>query len=169
MTPRVPPHFVRLYICRSEIEILDIPAWDCQPYDRISPHAAIVARRMTTLSRLTRAKSSAERPRVITTTIDCILQRTPPRELIAAETFSAAPGNVVKLDELALWLRNKWLFTGKYVHETGEYAQRGGLIDLFPSGAPSPIRLDFLATHSNPFAALTPKLNAQSGNYMHLI
>lgn len=126
-----------------EIEVLDIPAWDCQPYDRVSPHAGIVARRMTALSRLTRAKSSAERPRVITTTIDCLLQRTPPRKLIAAESFSAAPGNVVKLDELALWLEANGYSRASTVHETGEYAQRGGLIDLFPPGAPSPIRLDF--------------------------
>ena len=146
-----------------EIEVLDIPAWDCQPYDRVSPHAGIVARRMTALSRLTRAKSSSERPRVITTTIDCLLQRTPPRKLIAAESFSAAPGNVVKLDELALWLEANGYSRASTVHETGEYAQRGGLIDLFPPGAPSPIRLDFFGDTLESIRSFDPETQRAIG------
>jgi len=86
------------------VEILDLPGWDCQPYDRVSPSAAIASRRMTALARLARSKSSAQQPRVIATTVDCLLQRVPPRARIAADTFSAAPGNVVEMDLLTQWL-----------------------------------------------------------------
>ncbi len=87
-----------------EIEVLVFPAWDCQPYDRISPNAAVTAQRMTTLARLTRSRSSEERPRLLSTTVNAVVQRVPLRARIAAETFSAAPGNMVKMDALVAWL-----------------------------------------------------------------
>ena len=61
-----------------EIEINEFPAWDCLPYDRVSPHPGIVAQRMTTLSRLARLKGR-ERPGVVLTTVNAALQRVPPR------------------------------------------------------------------------------------------
>ena len=48
-----------------EVEALYLPAWDCQPYDRVSPNAAISAQRMTVLARLARARGALERPRVL--------------------------------------------------------------------------------------------------------
>src|SRR5918993_4218045 len=77
-----------------EVEILTFLAWDCQPYDRVSPNAAITAQRMTTLARLARSKTSEDKPRILSTTVNALVQRVPPRPKIAAEPFSAAPGNV---------------------------------------------------------------------------
>src|SRR4051794_40514936 len=51
-----------------EIEISEFPAWDCLPYDRVSPHSGIVAQRMITLSRLARLKGR-ERPGIVLTTV----------------------------------------------------------------------------------------------------
>ncbi len=152
-----------LRFANPDVEILDIPGWDCQPYDRVSPHAAVVARRMTALSRLARASSSAERPRIVTTTADCLLQRVPPKKMIAAESFSAAPGNVVKLDELALWLEANGFLRASMVRETGEYAQRGGLIDLFPPGMPAPIRLDFFGDTLESIRSFDPETQRATG------
>src|SRR5215203_4882969 len=47
-----------------DIEVLEFPAWDCLPYDRVSPHAAILAQRMTTLSRLANTKGR-EHPAIL--------------------------------------------------------------------------------------------------------
>ncbi len=152
-----------LRFAAPELEILDVPAWDCQPYDRVSPNAAIAARRMTALSRLSRAKSSAERPRVITTTIDCLLQRVPPMRLIAADTFSAAPGNVVHMDDLVRWLETNGFLRTSTVRETGEYAQRGGIVDLFAPGAPAPIRLDFFGDTLESIRAFDPETQRTTG------
>ncbi len=152
-----------LRFANPEIETLDIPGWDCQPYDRVSPHAAVVARRMTALSRLARSSSSAERPRIVTTTADCLLQRVPPRKTTAAESFSAAPGNVVKLDELAHWLGANGFLRASTVRETGEYAQRGGLIDLFPPGLPAPIRLDFFGDTLESIRSFDPETQRATG------
>jgi transcription-repair coupling factor (superfamily II helicase) len=126
-----------------DIEILSFPAWDCQPYDRVSPNAAIAAERMITLARLARSKTSPDKPRLLSTTVNAAVQRVPPRSRVAAETFSAAPGNVVDTNQLIAWLEsNGFLRTGT-VRDTGEYAVRGGIIDLYPAGLPNPVRLDF--------------------------
>src|SRR6185295_18245277 len=76
-----------------DVTIHEFPAWDCQPYDRVSPHAAVVAQRMTTLSRLARLRGR-ERPAVLLTTVNAVLQRVPARDIVAKQALSAAPGNV---------------------------------------------------------------------------
>ncbi len=126
-----------------EIEILDFSAWDCQPYDRVSPNAAIAARRMTALSRLARSRSAPERPRILSTTVNAVLQRVPPLEKVATDCFSAAPGNAVPMDGLARWLEDNGFQRSPTVRDTGEYAVRGGILDLFAPSMPAPVRLDF--------------------------
>ena len=125
------------------LEILDFPAWDCQPYDRVSPNAAIASRRMTVLSRLAKTRSSVEKPRVLCTTVDALVQRVPPRKWMEIESFSAAPGNAIDMDVLSRWLEVNGFMRSSTVRDTGEYAVRGGILDLYAPGLPLPIRLDF--------------------------
>src|SRR3954449_962076 len=80
-----------------EIEINEVPAWDCLPYDRVSPHAGVVAQRMITLSRLAHLKGR-ERPGVVLTTVNAAVQRVPSRDLVATQSLSAAPGNMLAMD-----------------------------------------------------------------------
>ena len=125
------------------IEVLDFPAWDCQPYDRVSPNAGIAARRMTALARLARSRSSEERPRILSTTVAALLQRVPPLAKVAKDTFSAAPGNSIDIHALVGWLEINGFSRSSTVHDTGEYATRGGIVDLFAPALAEPIRLDF--------------------------
>jgi transcription-repair coupling factor (superfamily II helicase) len=69
-----------------DIEVLEFPAWDCLPYDRASPHAGVVAQRMQALSRLARVKGR-DRPAVLLTTVNAILQRVPPRATLARQSL----------------------------------------------------------------------------------
>lgn len=126
-----------------DLEVIDLPAWDCQPYDRVSPNAALVAQRMITLSRLVRTGSSIEKPRLVCLTINGVLQRVPPVKMMAQMSFSAAPGNHVKMDSLIEWLGMNGFLRASAVRETGDYAVRGGIIDLFAPGMSEPVRLDF--------------------------
>src|ERR1700681_396649 len=64
-----------------DIEVAEFPAWDCLPYDRVSPHAGVVAQRMMALARLARVKGR-ERPAILLATVNAILQRVPPRETL---------------------------------------------------------------------------------------
>src|SRR5204863_7197709 len=86
-----------------DLAVLEFPAWDCQPYDRVSPHAAIVAQRMTALSRLARIKGR-DKPSVLLTTVNAALQRVPARDLIGKQALSAAPGNVLGMEGIIRWL-----------------------------------------------------------------
>ncbi len=151
-----------------EIEILDFPSWDCQPYDRVSPNAGITARRMTALSRLARSGGSAERPRILCTTINALVQRVAPLATIATDTFSAAPGNVVKTDDLARWLEINGFLRSGTVRETGEYAMRGGIVDLFAPGMPAPIRLDFFGDTLETIRPFDPETQRSTGQLRSL-
>jgi transcription-repair coupling factor (superfamily II helicase) len=125
-----------------DIEVLEFPAWDCLPYDRVSPHSAIVAQRMTALARLAGVKGR-ERPAVLLTTVNAMLQRVPAREVIARQSLAAAPGNVLPMAGITHWLELNGFNRASTVREAGDYAVRGGIIDLFAPGMGEPVRLDF--------------------------
>ncbi|WP_210489854.1 transcription-repair coupling factor [Microvirga antarctica] len=151
-----------------EIEVLQFPAWDCQPYDRVSPNTAVTAQRMTTLSRLARSKTSEDKPRILSTTVNALVQRVPPRSRIAAETFSAAPGNVVDTVLLVSWLETNGFVRTGTVRDTGEYAVRGGIIDLFPAGLPNPVRLDFFGDALESIRSFDPETQRTVGTLRSL-
>jgi transcription-repair coupling factor (superfamily II helicase) len=125
-----------------DIEVLQFPAWDCLPYDRVSPHGAFVAQRMTTLARLARIKGR-DTPAVLLTTVNAVLQRVPARDVIAKQSLSAAPGNVLPMSGITQWLELNGFNRAATVREAGDYAVRGGIIDLFAPGMDAPVRLDF--------------------------
>jgi transcription-repair coupling factor (superfamily II helicase) len=125
-----------------DIEVLEFPAWDCLPYDRVSPHPAVVAQRMITLARLARVTGRAH-PAALLTTINAALQRVPERGLIAKQSLSAAPGNMLPMAAITQWLELNGFNRAATVREAGDYAVRGGIVDLFAPGRDTPVRLDF--------------------------
>ncbi|WP_199091234.1 transcription-repair coupling factor [Bosea sp. ASV33] len=151
-----------LQFVAPDLEVMSFPAWDCQPYDRVSPAPAIVAHRMTTLSRLAKTKSG-ERPRLLLTTVNAALQRVPAFGKVASESFSAAPGNMVDIEELARWLDINGYLRTSTVRETGEFAVRGGIVDLFPPGMPAPIRLDFFGDSLESIRTFDPETQRTTG------
>ncbi len=140
--PRMATLHRALAFLAPDIEVLEFPAWDCLPYDRVSPHAAVVAQRMTTLARLAGVKGR-ERPAVLLTTVNAILQRVPARETVARQSLAAAPGNMLPMAGITEWLELNGFNRASTVREPGDYAVRGGILDLFPPGMDQPVRLDF--------------------------
>ena len=124
-----------LAFAAPQVEALYLPAWDCQPYDRVSPNAAIAAQRMTALARLARTRGAIERPRILVTTINSLVQRVPALAFVKGAAFSAAPGNSVKMEDLALWLETNGFSRASSVRDVGDYALRGGILDLYAPGA----------------------------------
>jgi transcription-repair coupling factor (superfamily II helicase) len=124
-----------------EIEVLRFPAWDCLPYDRVSPNPEIVAERVATLTRLLEPARRGH-PRVVVTTVNALVQKVPPRKAFRGATMHLRKGGRVEPEKLTAYLEaNGYGRTGT-VMEPGEYALRGGIIDLFPAGEPDPVRLD---------------------------
>jgi transcription-repair coupling factor (superfamily II helicase) len=116
-----------------------IPAWDCLPYDRVSPKTEIVARRMEALVGLSHGGAA---PVLVLTTVNAVLQRLPPRTMLAAATSPIRVGERLDGEKLAATLGRTGYRRVGTVMEPGEFAVRGGLIDLFPPGGDEPYRID---------------------------
>jgi transcription-repair coupling factor (superfamily II helicase) len=126
----------------ADVLTMEFPAWDCLPYDRVSPNASVVAQRMTALSRLTRVKGR-DKPSILLTTVNSALQRVPSREFVGTHALSVAPGNVLGMAGIVEWLELNGFTRASTVREPGDYAVRGGILDLFPPGMDMPVRFDF--------------------------
>ncbi len=120
--------------------VLDLPAWDCLPYDRISPNPEISARRMATLAALAHGLTG---PFVLLTTLGGAMQRLPAREVIRGASFSARVGTRVDEAHLKAFLSRMGFSPVSTVAEPGDYAIRGGIVDIWPPGISGPVRLDF--------------------------
>jgi transcription-repair coupling factor (superfamily II helicase) len=123
-----------------DCEALSLPAWDCLPYDRISPHADIVGARLSALSRM---QEPFTRPAVILTTVNALVQKTLPPEALKHASLDVAIGNELPVEKLRQFLATNGYVNASTVREPGEFAVRGGIVDLFPPGYENPIRLDY--------------------------
>ena len=122
------------------VEIVALPAWDCLPYDRVPPHVDVAARRLAALIKL--ATPAAAAGRCVVTTVSSALQRIPPLDLLSDSVFHGAVGTPLSLDALtAFFAANGYVRAGT-VREPGEYAVRGGIVDVYPAGSDEPVRLD---------------------------
>ncbi len=128
-----------------DLPVLSFPAWDCLPYDRVSPKPDIESERMATLAALARRDKDSG-PAVVITTVNALLQRVPPRETIAAASFFTKVGGKVEHDDLVAFLVRNGYARASTVREPGDFALRGGIIDLWPPGTEEPLRLDFFGT-----------------------
>ena len=124
-----------------KVRVVVLPAWDTVPYDRISPNPEIIAKRITALAIL--AASKRKEPAVVLTTVNALLQRLPPREFLRRSLKQIAPGQRIDRAELIERLSQAGFARMGTVMAPGEFAVRGSLIDLFPPGRQSPVRLDF--------------------------
>jgi len=138
------------------VRVFQMPAWDTVPYDRIGPNAEIVATRVATLARLA-AGGARKGATVVLTTVNAILQRLPPREFIRRSLKNVAPGQRVDMNELIQRLSLAGFQRTGTVMEPGEYAVRGGILDLFPPGRSSPVRLDFFGDNLEHIKAFDPE------------
>ena len=147
------------------VTVLDFPAWDCLPYDRVSPHVEVVARRIDTLTRLLTLKKGG----VLVTSISAMLQRLPPRKVFEQATFRAATGERASIPNLLAFLDSNGYSRTETVMEPGEYAVRGGIIDLFPPGQPEPVRLDLFGDEVDSIRSFDPISQISSGTIKELM
>ena len=124
-----------------DIDLVTLPAWDCLPYDRVSPHADVLARRVAALARLEN-EDRADTKLVTLTTVSATLQRVPPGATIASRVFEARCGDRIDLAALTAFLVSSGYARAGAVREPGEFAVRGGIVDIFPPGSAVPLRLD---------------------------
>jgi len=140
-----------------DVTVLTFPAWDGVPYDRVAPNADTIARRIATLSELTHRETAGNKSSLIVlTTVNAVVQRVPPRAFIAASSMRLAAGNAVSMQELVERLEVSGYGRAGTVTDPGQYAVRGGILDLYPPGA-QPVRLDFFGDTLESIRAFDPE------------
>jgi len=118
------------------LPVFVFPAWDCLPYDRISPNSDVSAARMATLAMLAQG---FKKPFLLLTTVNAATQRVPARTLMQSSSFVATVGKQIDERALRQFLVRMGFNQAPTVMEPGDYAIRGGLIDLFPPGESAPV------------------------------
>jgi len=123
-----------------ELDVIEIPAWDCLPYDRASPSLRAASARLAGLYAL-QAKPSG--PQLVVTTLAAMTQRTLTPFRVRQLVAKLAPKERIAIQRLAEMLQANGYVRTDTVHDRGEFAIRGGIVDLFPGGEEQPLRLDF--------------------------
>jgi transcription-repair coupling factor (superfamily II helicase) len=134
------------------LRIAAFPDWETLPYDTFSPHQDLISERLATLWRLWSTKDVD----VVLLPATTALTRLAPPSFLAATTFQFKQKD--KLDEAAL---KSQLTLAGYSHVSqvvspGEYAVRGGLIDLFPMGSAVPYRVDLFGDEIDSIRTFDP-------------
>ncbi|WP_421991129.1 transcription-repair coupling factor [Qipengyuania sp.] len=143
-----------------ELEVIEFPAWDSLPYDRASPALAISARRLAALHRLQAGKAKAQ---LVVTTANAVLQRvlTPFRIRESVREFK--PGIEIGRESLSLLLQKQGYSRTDTVIDKGEYAVRGSIVDIFPSGMEEALRLDFFGDELESLRTFDPNTQMSTG------
>ena len=151
-----------------EIEVLVFPAWDCLPYDRVSPSKDVVAQRVATLARLVEITEETKRvPRIVLTSVNAASQKVPPRSFFDGASFSAKIGGSLDQDRLQQFLTSNGYERVQTVREHGEFAVRGGIIDLFPPENEEPIRIDLFGDEIESIRSFDPAEQTTTGKIDH--
>ena len=124
-----------------QLEVLTFPAWDCLPYDRASPSADIIAHRLDTLTRLLDLKPNQKA--CVLVSVQALMQYIAPSSHYQGQSLTIKTGDTLPHTQLIDFLIDKGYQRVETVREPGEFAVRGGIIDLFPTGYKNPLRVDF--------------------------
>ncbi|MFM6832813.1 MAG: transcription-repair coupling factor, partial [Novosphingobium sp.] len=123
-----------------DLEVIEFPAWDCLPFDRASPALSVSARRLAALQKLQHKQTG---PQLLVTTINAVLQRVLTPFRIRESTRLLSPGAEIGRESLIALLQRQGYSRTDTVVDAGEYAVRGSVFDIFPSGLDHGLRLDF--------------------------
>ncbi|WP_372610710.1 transcription-repair coupling factor, partial [Halomonas sp.] len=121
----------------ARLPVMPFPDWETLPYDSFSPHQDIVSSRLRTLRRLQDGEHG-----IVLVAINTLMQRLPPVDYIAGRVMTLEVGTRLDREGFRDSLSRAGYRAVETVYEPGEYALRGALIDLFPMGNETPLRID---------------------------
>ena len=143
---------LRVLLGDDALPVVHFPDWETLPYDQFSPHPEIVSRRLAALQRLPALKRG-----VVVVPVATLMQRLPPLSYIAGNSFDLAVGQKLDLDAERLRLQSGGYRLVPQVLDPGDYAVRGGLLDVFPMGADEPYRVELLDDEIDSIRAFDPE------------
>ncbi|MGR4001165.1 MAG: transcription-repair coupling factor [Alphaproteobacteria bacterium] len=162
-----------IMFCAPDLRVARFPAWDCRPYDRMSPSSEVLALRLDCLARLSRLSHLARlaeegdesAPQLVITTVAGVMQRLPAPSWFAGRTRVVRVGDGLGPEALQSLLEASGYQRSDMVTQAGEYAVRGGLLDVFSPSFSRPLRLDFFGDtleHMRPFDPLTQRTGSEA-------
>ena len=125
------------FFCTNTDRIQTFPDWETLPYDTFSPHRDIVSTRLRVMRRL-----QAHHADVLIVPVNTLMQRLPPVDYVAVQALRLEKGQRIDREQFRLQLHRNGYRAVDTVFEPGEYAFRGALIDLYPTGSDTPLRID---------------------------
>ena len=128
---------LRFFLSGSEIPVLSFPDWETLPYDNFSPHQDCVSERLLTLYQLPKTKRGA-----LIVAAHTLPQRLPPTEYVAEHVFEFKVGETLNISAFRQQLSTGGYQAVSQVMQHGEFAIRGSIIDVFPTGSREPLRID---------------------------
>jgi transcription-repair coupling factor (superfamily II helicase) len=154
------------HMLARDIELLSavpLPVWlfpdhETLPYDPFSPHPDIIADRLKTLASL-----AAARHGILLSPVSSISQRLPPADYILQRSFDLGVGERLSIEEFRRRLNHAGYDSAEQVYQSGQYAIRGSVIDLYPSGSPTPYRLDLLDEEIESIRVFDPESQRSTG------
>ena len=120
-------------------DIMEFPAWETLPGEEISPSPDIVGRRLSILHRLLEKK----KPQVIVCPLQSALQKVPSPGYLEPLCKTLKIGDEIPFSSLPAWLSQVGYRRTSVVADKGEFAIRGGILDVYPVGSPDPYRIEF--------------------------
>ena len=143
-----------------EVEVIELPAWDCLPYDRASPALSISAARLSALHKLQNPASGSQ---LLVTTVNAALQRVLTPFRIRESVREFAPGTTIGHESLAALLTRAGYSRTDTVVDHGEFAVRGSIVDIFPSSLDEGLRLDFFGDELESLRLFDPSTQRSTG------
>ena len=122
---------------RPQDNALFLPDWETLPYERFSPHQDLVSERLSVLWQLKNGAAD-----VLFAPVSTAMQRLAPPSFLMGRTFWLKTGQTLDLDKLRENLVEAGYSAVSNVVAGGEFAVRGGIVDLFPIGSSTPYRID---------------------------
>jgi transcription-repair coupling factor (superfamily II helicase) len=143
---------IRFYIAGADLPLLVFPDWESLPYDVVSPHPDIISRRLLTLHRLPELQHG-----IVIATASTLMHKLCPPEFVSSYSFLLRSGDRLDPGTFRERLVRSGYAAVSQVMEPGEFAIRGGLIDLFPMGAQRPYRVDLFGEEIESLRSFDPQ------------
>ncbi|MGB5292492.1 MAG: transcription-repair coupling factor [Lysobacterales bacterium] len=149
---------IRLFSDGS-LPVLHFPDHETLPYDPFSPHPDIIAERLATLSSLAAVKNG-----LLLVPISTLMQRLPPRSHALGRNIQLKTGQSLVINEFRERLQQSGYSHSDPVYQAGQFAVRGSVIDLFPSGRKLPLRIDLFDEEIESLREFDPETQRSTGS-----
>lgn len=137
----------------SELPVFPFPDWETLAYDRFSPHPDIISQRLAALHTLPTLKRGA----IVIVPVQTLMQRLPPLRYVIGGSFDLRVGQKLDFDQEKRRLEAAGYRNVPQVLDPGDFAIRGGLLDVYPMGAEAPLRIELLDDAIDSIRAFDPE------------